>query len=43
MGPGVGVKNADPSVTVVMGGLSSTSTDYVRALKPLLDRFGNKP
>lgn len=32
MGPGVGVKNADPSVTIVMGGLSSTSSDYVRAM-----------
>lgn len=32
LGPGVGVKNADPTVTVVMGGLSSTSTDYVRAM-----------
>ncbi len=32
MGPGVGVKNADPSVTVVMGGLVDSSTDYVRAM-----------
>ena len=32
LGPGVGVKNADPSVQVVIGGLSSTTTDYVRAM-----------
>ena len=32
LGPGVGVKNADPSVTVVIGGLAASSTDYVRAM-----------
>ncbi|MFD2933951.1 T9SS type A sorting domain-containing protein [Spirosoma flavum] len=32
LGPGVGVKNADPSVTVVMGGMSTAKTDYMRAM-----------
>ncbi len=32
MGPGVGVKNADSTVIVVMSGTASTSTDYVRAM-----------
>ncbi len=32
MGAGVGVKNADPSVNVVIGGIASSSTDYVRAM-----------
>ena len=32
MGPGVGVKNADPSVQVVMAGLASPNTDYVRGM-----------
>ncbi|WP_240543764.1 hypothetical protein [Spirosoma foliorum] len=32
LGPGVGVKNADPSVTVVMGGMSTATTDYIRAM-----------
>lgn len=32
MGPGVGVKNADPAVTVVIGGLAAHTTDYVRAM-----------
>ena len=32
LGPGVGVKNADPSVTVAIGGLAASSTDYVRAM-----------
>ncbi|GAB3845980.1 hypothetical protein GCM10028822_05300 [Hymenobacter terrigena] len=32
MGAGVGVKNADPSVQVVMGGLASPNTDYVRGM-----------
>ncbi|GAB3768740.1 hypothetical protein GCM10028818_03660 [Spirosoma horti] len=32
MGPGVGVKNADPSVVVVMGGMSTPTTDYLRAM-----------
>ncbi|GAB2546075.1 T9SS type A sorting domain-containing protein [Spirosoma aerophilum] len=32
MGPGVGVKNADPTMQVVIGGLASPSTDYVRGM-----------
>jgi hypothetical protein len=32
MGAGVGVKNADPNIKVVIGGIASTSTDYVRAI-----------
>ncbi len=32
MGPGVGVKNADPSMKVVMAGLANPSTDYVRGM-----------
>ena len=32
MGPGVGVKNADPTMNVVMAGLASASTDYVRGM-----------
>ncbi|MBC3786889.1 T9SS type A sorting domain-containing protein [Spirosoma utsteinense] len=32
LGAGVGVKNADPLVTVVIGGLAASSTDYVRAM-----------
>ncbi|MGY2134566.1 T9SS type A sorting domain-containing protein [Hymenobacter sp. HD11105] len=32
MGPGVGVKNADPAVQVVMGGLASPNPDYVRGM-----------
>lgn len=32
MGPGVGVKNADPSMQVVMGGMASTQTDYLRGI-----------
>ena len=34
MGPGVGVKNADPAMTVVMGGLCSVyaGTDYIRGM-----------
>ncbi|GAB3641057.1 T9SS type A sorting domain-containing protein [Spirosoma arcticum] len=32
LGRGVGVKNADPSVTVVIGGLAAATTDYVRAM-----------
>ena len=32
LGPGVGVRNADPTVTVVIGGLAASSTDYVRAM-----------
>ncbi|RYY09463.1 MAG: carbohydrate-binding protein, partial [Cytophagaceae bacterium] len=32
MGPGVGVKNADPSMQVVMAGLANPSVDYVRGM-----------
>jgi hypothetical protein len=32
LGPGVGVKNADPNVKVVIGGLAASTTDYVRAM-----------
>jgi endoglucanase len=32
LGPGIGVKNADPSMTVVIGGLAASSTDYVRGM-----------
>ncbi|WP_158826411.1 T9SS type A sorting domain-containing protein [Mucilaginibacter lacusdianchii] len=32
MGPGVGVKNADPNMQVVMAGLAAANTDYVRAM-----------
>lgn len=32
MGIGVGVKNADPNIKVVIGGIASTSPDYVRAI-----------
>ena len=32
MGAGVGVKNADPSIQVVMAGLAAPSTDYVRGM-----------
>ena len=32
LGPGVGVKNADPAMQVVMGGLAHPSTDYIRGM-----------
>lgn len=32
MGPGVGVKNADPTIQVVMAGLSVASPDYVKGM-----------
>ena len=32
MGPGVGVKNADPSMKVVMSGLAKASPDYVKEM-----------
>ncbi|AMR27488.1 hypothetical protein A0257_10535 [Hymenobacter psoromatis] len=32
MGPGVGVKNADPTMLVVMGGTAAPQTDYVRGI-----------
>lgn len=32
LGAGVGVKNADPTMQVVIGGIASTSTDYIRGI-----------
>ena len=32
LGAGVGVKNADPTMMVVIGGLATSTTDYVRAM-----------
>ncbi len=32
MGPGVGVKNADPDMKVVMGGLAGPNIDYVKGM-----------
>jgi endoglucanase len=32
LGPGIGVKNADPSMQVVIGGLATPTTDYVRGI-----------
>ncbi len=32
MGPGVGVKNADPNMKVVMGGVASVSVDYLMGM-----------
>lgn len=32
MGPGVGVKNADPNMKVVMGGIASATVDYVKGM-----------
>ncbi len=32
MGPGVGVKNADPGMQVVMGGLAGANIDYVKGM-----------
>jgi endoglucanase len=32
LGPGIGVKNADPNMQVVMAGLASANTDYVRGM-----------
>ncbi|RVT96532.1 T9SS type A sorting domain-containing protein [Mucilaginibacter limnophilus] len=32
MGPGVGVKNADPNMKVVMGGLASANTEYLKGM-----------
>lgn len=44
MGPGVGVKNADPTMIVVMGGLASASTDYIRGMIDWCKEFrGYKP
>lgn len=44
MGPGVGIKNADPSMMVVIGGLAASSTDYVRGMIDWCREFrGLKP
>ncbi len=44
MGNGVGVKNADPNMIVVMGGLASQSTEYVRGMIDWCKRYrGLKP
>ena len=44
MGQGIGVKNADPSMVVVMGGTASTNTDYVRGMIDWCKEFrGYKP
>ncbi len=32
LGPGVGVKNADPSMIVAIGGLAASTTDYMRGM-----------
>lgn len=32
MGTGIGVKNADPNIKVVMAGLASPNPDYVRGM-----------
>jgi len=32
LGAGAGVKNADPSMQVVIGGIASTQTDYIRGI-----------
>ncbi|GAB3567290.1 hypothetical protein GCM10027578_17940 [Spirosoma luteolum] len=32
LGPGVGVKNADPTMQVVVGGLAASTTDYIRGM-----------
>jgi len=32
MGPAIGVKNADPNMQVVIGGLASANTDYIRGM-----------
>jgi endoglucanase len=32
LGPGVGVKNADPHMQVVIGGIASAQTDYIRGI-----------
>ncbi|PRY40086.1 putative secreted protein (Por secretion system target) [Spirosoma oryzae] len=32
LGPGVGVKNADPAMLVAIGGLAASTTDYVRGM-----------
>jgi len=44
MGPGMGVKNADPSMKVVMAGLATPATDYVRGMVDWsLEHRGKRP
>lgn len=44
MGPGVGVKNADPGIQVVMGGTATPQTDYVRGIIDWCKQYrGYKP
>ena len=44
MGPGVGVKHADPSMKVVMAGLAAPNPDYVRGMIDWCKEFrGYKP
>ena len=44
MGSGVGVKNADPTMQVVMGGLASGNPDYVKAMVDWCRQYrGYKP
>jgi len=44
LGPAVGVKNADPNMMVVMSGLASANTDYVRGMVDWCKEFrGYKP
>jgi hypothetical protein len=44
MGPGVGVKNADKNVLVVMGGIALANTDYIKGMIDWCKEFrGYKP
>ncbi len=44
LGPGVGVKNADPAMIVAIGGLAASTTDYVRGMIDWCREFrGYKP
>jgi endoglucanase len=44
MGPGVGVKNADPNMKVVIGGLTGPDTDYLKGLVDWCKEFrGYRP
>jgi hypothetical protein len=44
MGPGIGAKNADPNIKVVMAGLASASPDYIRGMIDWCKEFrGYKP
>ena len=40
MGKGVGVKNADPNMMVVMAGLSTANPDYVKGMIDWCKEFG---